>query len=84
MKRAETIIYIRKIKKDLKKDRHNSLSQYGYSDIMGFFEYPPLEIAARFLRRKGYSITIRIYNKPIGPLLFGKPLSTLRCVSIIY
>ena len=84
MNYIEVLCYIQRIKKDLKKGRHNSLSQCGYRDIMGFLGYPPIEIAARFLRRKGYPVTIHIYNIPVGPLCFGRPLSVLRCVFIVY
>lgn len=80
----ETIRYIRGIKKDLKKGKHNNLHCYGYRDILKNDNYPPLEIAARFLRRKGYPIEIHIYQIPLGPLCFERPLSVFRCISIVY
>ena len=84
MNRVDTIRYIRRIKKDIKKGRHITLSHCDHRGIVEFFRYSPLEIAARFLRRKGYPITIRIYVVPLGPLCFGRPLSVLRYASIIY
>ena len=84
MNYTEAIRYIRRFKKNIRKGRHDSLSCHGYLDIREEFGYPEMEIAARFLRRAGYPIEIRIYYVPLGPLCFGKPLSVLRYVSIIY
>lgn len=84
MKYTETTMYIRRIKKDIKKGRHITLSHCGHRGIVEFFRYSPLEIAARFLRRKGYPITIRIYVVPLGPLCFGRPLSVFRYVFVVY
>lgn len=84
MNYIDTIGYIRKIKKDIKKGRHSRFSHCDHRGIVEYFKYSSLEIAARFLRRKGYPITIRIDIIPLGPLCFGKPLSVLRYVFIIY
>lgn len=84
MNRIETISYIRRIKKDIKKGRHITLSHCDHRGIVEYFKYSPLEIASRFLRRKGYPITIRKYIVPLGPLCFGRPLSVLRYVSVVY
>lgn len=84
MNRAAIISYIRRIKKDIKKGKHNNLSAYGYRDILPVFKYSPLEIAARFLRRKGCPIEVCIYQIPMGPLCFDRPLTLFRAVSIIY
>lgn len=84
MNRVDTIRYIRRIKKDIKKGRYIVLSHCDHRGIVEFFRYSPLEIAARFLRRAGYSIDIRIHYIPLSPLCFGRPLEVLRYVSIIY
>ena len=84
MNKYKTIRYIRRIKKDLKKGRHDSLSYDRNIGVLDNYDYSSLEIAARFLRRKGYSIEICIYNIPLGPLLFGKPFRVLRYVSVVY
>ena len=69
MNYAEIIKYIRKIKKDIKKGRHDSLMCSTYISIIEDHGYQPLEIAARFLRRKGYTIDIRVNKVPIGMYL---------------
>ena len=46
--------------------------------------YQPLEIAARFLRRKGYAIDIRINVVPLSYFYLGKYLRCLRYVFINY
>lgn len=84
MNKYEVVGYIRRIKKDIKKGRHYTLSCYGYRDILKYFNYSSLEIAARFLRKKGYPIEMRIYNIPLSPLCFGRPLRVFRYVFIIY
>lgn len=84
MNYIDTIRYIRRIKKDIKKGRHITLSHCDHRGIVEFFRYSPLEIAARFLRRKGYPITIHVHYIPLSPLCFGRPLEVLRYVSIIY
>ena len=73
MNRRETISYIRRIKKSLKKNRHGYLSCYGYRDVTTAFEFSSLEVAARFLRRKGYSVELQIHRVPLGPLGFERP-----------
>lgn len=84
MNRRETIRYIRRIKKSLKKGRHGYFSCYGHRDIVTVFEFSSLEIAARFLRRKGYSVELFIGQIPLGPLCFERPLRVFRYVSISY
>ena len=87
MNKYETIRYIRRLKKDFKKGRHDNPSCYvnrDIRDILDMKSYSSLEIAARFLRIKGYPIEIRIYNIPLSPLCFGRPLSVFRYVSIVY
>lgn len=84
MNYAEIIKYIRKIKNDIKKGRHDYLSCYGRRDVFTTFKTSPLEIAARFLRRKGYTIDIRIYVIPLGPLFLDRPYEFLRHVIINY
>lgn len=81
---ADTIRYIRRIKRDIKKGKHNSLYCHMHRDILGDTDYPPLEIAARFLRRAGYSIDIRVHYISLSPLCFGRPLSCMRYVFIVY
>lgn len=83
MKRREIIRYIRSIKRLIKKGKHGSLYCHAHRDIIGY-DYPPLEIAARFLRRAGYSIEIRIYQIPLSPLCFERPLRVLRYGFVIY
>jgi|GEM_PF-5910359 len=81
---AEIIRYIRKIKKDIKKGRHNSLDCGTYISIMEDPGYRPLEIAARFLRRKGYAIDIRVRIVHVGHVCFGSTLECHRYVFINY
>lgn len=84
MNRRETIRYIRRIKRLLKKGKHGSLYWYVRIDILDNTDYPPLEIAARFLRRAGYPIEIRKYQIPLSPLCFERPLSVFRYGFVIY
>ena len=83
MNRAETIRYIRRIKRLIKKGKHGSLYWHVHRDIISY-DYSPLEIAARFLRRAGYPIEIRIHQIPLGPLCFERPLRVLRYGFVIY
>lgn len=62
--RRKTIRHIRRIKKSIKKGRHGYLSCYGRRGISAAFEFSSLEVAARFLRIKGYSVELRIYYIP--------------------
>nr|DAF63776.1 MAG TPA: hypothetical protein [Podoviridae sp. ctz6O13] len=87
MSKYKTVRYIRRIKRSINKGRHGRLSCYGYKDILDYpdySDYSSLEIAARFLRRKGHQIEIHIYNIPLGPLCFERPLRAFRYVSIVY
>nr|DAF62050.1 MAG TPA: hypothetical protein [Phage sp. ctL4h4] len=84
MNRSETIRYIRKIKKNIKKCGHDYLSCYGRRGVFTTFKTSPLEIAARFLRRKGYAIDIRINVAPLSHFYLGKYLRCLRYVFINY
>lgn len=81
---AEIIRYIRKIKKDIKKGRHDNLMCSTYISIIEDHGYQPLEIAARFLRRKGYTVKVRSHIIPLSPLCFGRPLSVYRYVIVSY
>lgn len=81
---AEIIRYIRKIKKDIKKGRHDNLICSTHISIMEDPGYHPLEIAARFLRRKGYAIDVRSHIVPLSPFLCGGYLQCYRYVIINY
>lgn len=81
---ADILSYIRRIKKDIKKGRYNSLDCGTYISIMEDPGYHPLEIAARFLRRKGYTVKVRSHIIPLSPLCFGRPLSAYRYVIVSY
>lgn len=84
MNYADTIRYIKRIRKDIKKGRHDNLMCSTYISIIEDHGYQPLEIAARFLRRKGYAIDIRINVVPLNHLHLGKYLRCLRYVFINY
>lgn len=81
---TDTIRYIKRIRKDIKKGRHDILTCSTHISIMEDPGYLPLEIAARFLRRKGYAIDIRSHIVHLGPLCFGRPLECYRYVFINY
>lgn len=81
---TDTISYIKSIRKDIKKGRHNSLDCGTYISIMEDHGYHPLEIAARFLRRKGYAIDIRVRIVHVGYVCFGSTLQCHRYVFIDY
>lgn len=44
MNHADIIRCIRRIKKDIKKGKHNNLIAYGYRDIVSVFKYSPLVV----------------------------------------
>ena len=81
---TDTIRYIKRIRKDIKKGRHGNLMCSTHISIFEDMVYSPIEIAARFLRRKGYTIDIRIDIVPYGTLCFGSPLKCFRYVFIDY
>ena len=81
---ADILSYIRSIKKDIKKGRHDCFVDSTHISILENPGYLPLEIAARFLRRKGYTVKVRSHIIPLSPLCFGRPLSAYRYVIVSY
>lgn len=62
MNKKEIIKYIRKVKKDIKGNKHAKI----YCGVHSGNSFHSLEIAARFLRRIGFNISIEIRSLPIG------------------
>lgn len=62
MNRKEIIKYIRKIKKDIKGNKQTKI----YCGVHFGNSFHSLEIAARFLRRIGFNISIETRSLPIG------------------